>query len=94
MRLITFGDGSNIVQRFDWDAKIKSDTNKHIDKLISEHFTHVKNYLHAPIDEKYYHLTKVMRAWRELRILGATSEAHRHAINYVRSIGLVVGIPR
>lgn len=86
----------SIVQRFDWESEAKSDLEKRIDKPVFEHFAHFKAYIHAPIGEKYYHLTKVMRVWRELKVLQATSEAHRRAINYAHSIGLVkeVGIPR
>lgn len=69
---------------------------RHVERLVSEHQSHLRKYLAAPINEKHFHFIQMSQVWRELKANAATSEVHRHSLTYVNALGLVrgVGIPR
>lgn len=64
-------------------------------RLTEEHHMHLKNYLSAPIEEKYHHFIQAMKVWRRLSDIQRYYEAHYRAVEYCQRIGkLRLGIPR
>lgn len=76
------------MQRFDYTT---SSEERIESMVVQEHFLHVKNYLLAPIEEKYMHYTKALRAWKRLVDMGATSEARELSVNFAINLELIKG---